>query len=146
MNPAYRPTRPSSASDQHLFGQVRAPARTESATRPRTESTAALVRSSESGHTVPQRMRRDPVQPGPLHGWPPDPVGESSAPDRRARLGGEAEGDTCAESATSRLRSNTYLTPLISRVIGLLAAARASPRTIAVPPTKPKYGTSSVGS
>jgi hypothetical protein len=46
----------------------------------------------------------------------------------------------------TRLAQHTYLTPLISRVIGLLAAARASPRTIAVPPTKPKYGTSSVGS
>ena len=46
----------------------------------------------------------------------------------------------------TRLAQHTYLTPLISRVIGLLAAARATPRTIAVPPTKPKYGTSSVGS
>ena len=46
----------------------------------------------------------------------------------------------------TRLAQHTYLTPLISRVIGLLAAARAHPRTIAVPPTKPKYGTSSVGS
>ena len=49
QNPAYRPTRPSSTADQRLCGQRWASVRAESATRPRTESTAALVRSSESG-------------------------------------------------------------------------------------------------